>query len=67
MQRDYSGYSIEQLEKSLENIKRQTSSWKTCSDGSYQMALDSWGYFDIVEELNKRRTNSDHEKTKETS
>ena len=49
--------TTEQLEQSKEECLAYAGIWKHCSDGSYEVALDSCGYYKVVGELDARKVN----------
>ena len=42
---------IKETELQIKQIKDKCEHWKSCQDGSYQMALDSAGYYKLVDRL----------------
>lgn len=53
--KDLSTLTLEELIKKKEEIRARCSGWQKCQDGSYEMALDYAGFYDIVEEIRKRK------------
>ena len=46
-------YTLEELEAQAAAILKYCEGWKTCQDGSYEMALDNSGYYKIVKRINE--------------
>lgn len=44
---------IKELEAKASDILRRNEHWKSCQDGSYEMALHYSGYWTIVEEIKR--------------
>lgn len=42
----------------MERILDKNDHWKSCQDGSYEMALDMDGYYKLKEELKKMKETS---------
>ena len=42
---------INTLEKKAKDILANCESWKKCQDGSYEMALNNSGYYDIIGQI----------------
>jgi hypothetical protein len=42
---------IAELEVLLKNLLDRNAHWKSCQDGSYEMALDMSGYYKLKNEL----------------
>lgn len=42
---------LEELENKKKRILASCDHWKSCQDGSYEMALDGCGYYKIVDEI----------------
>ena len=42
---------LEQLRDQQKKIKNSCENWFTCTDGSYEMALDSYGYYENSKEI----------------
>lgn len=53
--KDISTLTLEELIKKKEEIRARCSGWQKCQDGSYEMALDYAGFYDIVQEIGKRK------------
>ena len=47
---DYAA-EIQKIRDKLASIDAACKSWKSCQDGSYEMALDSYGYFKLLNQL----------------
>ena len=56
MDYDYSKLSINELKLIMRNEELKNVHWKSCKDGSYEMALYYSAYRQAEEELNKRIT-----------
>jgi hypothetical protein len=42
---------LDHLKAQAESIKISCSGWKSCKDGSYEMALANYKYYDILEQI----------------
>lgn len=51
---DCSKITTERLIELRDNILKRTAHWKNCTDGSYELALDSGNYYTMIEELESR-------------
>lgn len=49
--------SLEQLKEKLKAIDDRCEHWKSCADGSYEMALEMDGYWPVHDEISRRETN----------
>ncbi len=56
MDYDYSELSVDELKAIMRREELKNEHWKSCQDGSYEMALYFSAYSRAEEELNKRRT-----------
>jgi hypothetical protein len=45
----------QQLKEKLQAIEKKCQHWKSCQDGSYEMALHNSGYFRVLEQLKELR------------
>lgn len=43
--------TLETLKMAAEAIKQRNAYWQGCNDGSYEMALDMSGYYDICKKI----------------
>lgn len=43
--------TLEQLKAKAEEIRTRNEHWKSCQDGSYEMALDMAGYYKIMKQI----------------
>jgi hypothetical protein len=46
-------HEIKETELHIKQIKDKCEHWKSCQDGSYQIALDSAGYYKLVDRLDE--------------
>lgn len=53
--KDLSTLTLEELIKERDAIRGRCQGWQKCQDGSYEMALDYAGYYDVVEEIKNRK------------
>lgn len=44
---------IHEIEEEMKVIKSDCAYWRSCQDGSYEMALSGRGYYKLAEELQK--------------
>lgn len=42
---------LEQLEAKREDILNYCVGWKKCQDGSYEMALDNLGFYEVIKRI----------------
>lgn len=42
---------IEELEKQAADILARNQHWKSCQDGSYEMALSYAGYYKLIDQI----------------
>ena len=42
--------TIEEMKQKLDEIAKKNAHWKTCQDGSYEMALNEDGYWKLLDE-----------------
>ncbi len=42
---------LEQLEAKRKDILARCAGWKKCQDGSYEMALDSAGFYEVARRI----------------
>lgn len=54
--RDYSELTYDQLLMHKRKLELECEHWKSCKDGSHGLALHSCGYYDVLDEINKRKT-----------
>ena len=59
MSRDYTTYTMEELEAAEQKIRANCRMWENSSDGSHGMALHHAGINEVLEELEKRRLRHD--------
>jgi len=45
--------TLEEMKIKAEYIHSSNSNWKSCQDGSYEMALSYAGYYKLCERINK--------------
>ena len=50
--------TIEELKQLRTEKEAYAGIWKSCHDGSYEMALNNCGYYEITDELKKREENT---------
>ena len=43
--------TLEEMKVKAQYILDQKSGWKSCQDGSYEMALSYAGYYDLLKEI----------------
>jgi hypothetical protein len=43
--------TLQELEAKLASILKYCEGWKSCQDGSYEMALDNSGYSKVLEQI----------------
>ena len=43
--------TLEEMKEKAKNILDQKSGWKSCQDGSYEMALSYAGYYDLLDQI----------------
>ncbi len=58
MSRDYTSYTMEELEAAEKEIRAKCRMWESSTDGSHGYALHNAGITEVLEEL-ERRTNND--------
>lgn len=46
---------LEQLEAKRKDILDRCAGWKKCQDGSYEMALDGAGFYDVMKRITEVR------------
>lgn len=44
--------NIDEIKAKMEELKAKNAHWKSCQDGSYEMALDRSGYYDLLAQYN---------------
>ena len=49
---------LEQLKQKAKYILDQKSGWKSCQDGSYEMALSYAGYYDLLDKIHEMEKES---------
>ncbi len=42
--------NIDEIKAKMEELKAKNAHWKSCQDGSYEMALDRAGYWELYEQ-----------------
>ena len=47
--------TLDELKVTAQYILDQKSHWKSCQDGSYEMALSYAGYYDLLKEIEARK------------
>lgn len=47
--------TLEEMKVKAQYILDQKSHWKSCQDGSYEMALSYAGYYDLLKEIEARK------------
>lgn len=57
MPRDYTTYTMEELEVAEKEIRAKCRMWESSNDGSHGYALHSAGINDVLDEMEKRRNN----------
>jgi hypothetical protein len=55
-------HEIKETELYIKQIKDRYAHFKSCQDGSYQMALDSAGYYKLVDRLDELKGGAEIEK-----
>ena len=48
---------LKELRKLAALILSTNAHWKSCQDGSYEMALHNSGYYDLLDEINEIKKN----------
>ena len=46
---------IKELTEKMKALLERNAHWKTCTDGSYEMALSVSGYYDLGDEIKELR------------
>jgi len=47
--------TLSDLRTEAERILKKAECYKSCSDGSYESALDSWGFYKILQQIEELR------------
>lgn len=51
---------LEQLEAKRKDILDRCAGWKKCQDGSYEMALDNAGFYEVMKRITEVRARMRH-------